>query len=162
VVLLPDMDDARGLARLLKDVQLPNQQGAATFVVPPVLAKPFFADQRVQSDVDRWWASAVPCGYIPVYLAMHEEDLDAWLKGLNALAYVGLPRNEAAEHYTDMAHVEYFLAGGPLDFATVIMRDFSGSRADCPILFDRGEALRMAALASDFPIDLDDSPFDFE
>ena len=46
--------------------------GAAVILTPPVRGLAFFADATQQSDVDRWWSSAVPLDAQPVYLLMHE------------------------------------------------------------------------------------------
>ena len=162
LMLMRERDDAQGLAKLLEDLRLQEGTSLSEFVIPPVAGKDFFADQGEQTRLDTWWATAVPQGFLPIYVAMHEDGLSDWLRGLNGHAYVGIPGAEAQGQYAQLENTDTFLASGPLDVAAVIMRDFSGARTDPPILFAENEALRMAALASDFPIDLDDSALDFE
>ena len=165
IVLLRDSDDATGLARLLEDVRLPSPPKPSVFAAPPVRGVDFFADESRQGEIDSWWGETIPGDHYPVYLLMHEEGLGEWITGIDGTFYVGLPNASVAGQYTESEQLQPFTAGGPLDFATMVMRDFStagGARDEDDILFDEGEALRMAALSSDFPLDLDDTGFDFE
>jgi len=164
VVLLHDEDDASGLARLLEDVRMPEAKVASVFAAPPVRGLDFFADDASQSTLDEWWAKEIPKDATPVYLLMHEDGLAEWLKGVDGITYIGIPPGEKVDDYDGDANLHTFAAGGPLDFATIIMRDFSNpenNEDDPKCIFDHGEAVRMAALSSDFPIDLDDTAFDF-
>jgi MinD-like ATPase involved in chromosome partitioning or flagellar assembly len=161
IVLLRDSDDAVGLARLLEDVRLPDAAVRSTFVCPPVGGKSFFADDQRQAELDEWWAQAVPRNDMPVFLLMHEEGLAEWLEGIDGLLYIGVPDASQAARYPETDQVRAFVATGPLDFATVIMRDFSTAGGDAAVIFDEGEALRMAALSADFPLNFDDE-FEFD
>lgn len=164
VVLLHDEDDASGLARLLEDVRMPEAKVASVFAAPPVRGLDFFSDDASQATLDEWWAKEIPKDATPVYLLMHEDGLAEWLKGLDGITYIGIPAGDKVDDYVQGGDLHTFSAGGPLDFATVIMRDFSNpeNKEDDPkCIFDHGEAVRMAALSSDFPIDLDDTAFDF-
>ncbi len=161
VILLRDSDDATGLARLLEDVRLPHATTPSYFVAPPVRGVDFFADEASQARLDQWWAANIKGNALPIYLLDHENSLDDWIKGVDGTFYIGMPNPGVADQYGSSAQIKTFLSGGPLDFASVIMRDFSGGNGSSGIIFDEGEALRMAALSSDFPIDLSDSAFDF-
>jgi tetratricopeptide (TPR) repeat protein len=156
VVLLPDPDDAAGLARLLDDVKLP-ERSRATFVAPPVRGSAFFAWPAPVSQ--EWRDENIPAGALPVYLLEHEPGLAAAVADSPGVFYVGLPSEDLAAEYRPDDRT--LIAGGPLDFATVVMRDYSGSDDPATDVFDMHEALRMAALSSDFPIDPDDETFDF-
>ena len=149
IVALRDADDAIGLARLLEDLQMPG--GPAVFLAPPVRGSELLTAERHHAGS---YAEELPAGSAPVYLLDHEPGLSELLRGVDGSFYVGVPAPAVAAEYDDS--VSTFLAGGPLDFATVIMRDYSRPDAHRGLVFDEGEALRMAALASDFPIDLDD------
>jgi MinD-like ATPase involved in chromosome partitioning or flagellar assembly len=164
VVLLHDEDDASGLARLLEDVRMPEAKVASVFAAPPVRGLDFFSDDASQATLDEWWAKEIPKDATPVYLLMHEDGLAEWLKGMDGITYIGIPAGDKVDDYAQGGDLHTFSAGGPLDFATVIMRDFSNpenNQDDPKCIFDHGEAVRMAALSSDFPIDLDDTAFDF-
>jgi MinD-like ATPase involved in chromosome partitioning or flagellar assembly len=164
VVLLHDEDDASGLARLLEDVRMPEATVASVFAAPPMRGLDFFSDDTSQATLDEWWAAEIPKDATPVYLLMHEDGLAEWLKGMDGLVYIGIPPGDKVDEYAQGGSLHTFSAGGPLDFATIIMRDFSNpenDESDPKCIFDHGEAVRMAALSSDFPIDLDDTAFDF-
>jgi HEAT repeat protein len=153
IVLLHDADDAEGLARLFDDLQQPNVN-IATFAAPPTRGMAFFTDSEKQPELDRWWGENVAPGALPVYLLMDEGSPDT-LQELHGRLYVGLPDESAKLRYAQSSKVQPFVAGGPLDFATIVMMDFSSEDATQLAVFDSNEAQRMATLASDFPIDLD-------
>ncbi len=155
VVALRTGDDASGLARLLEDVQLPEQP--AVFTSPEVRGSEYIRTLRGRCAGFSWQLGA---GVPAVYLLDHEPGLAALIRGLPGTFYIGLPDDASAGDYDALSatSVITFLTSGPLDFATVIMRDYSRPPV---IVFDEHEALLMAALSSDFPDDLDDSDFDF-
>jgi HEAT repeat protein len=153
IVLLHDPDDANGLAALLDDLQQPNLK-IATFAAPPARGMAFFTNSELQPDLDRWWSENVPSGALPVYLLM-DEGSPSTLQEVYGRLYVGLPHESAKQRYPESSSVQPFVAGGPLDFATLVMMEFSSEDGSQSAVFDRGEALRMAALTRDFPIDLD-------
>jgi hypothetical protein len=161
IVLLHDGDDANGLAHLLEDVRLPESSTPTVFVAPEVRGVNFF-EARSTGQLDEWWASNVPSAALPVYLLLYEEELDKYFNGFSGIFYIGVPNQDLVQEYEKSAQVIAFLASGPLDFATVIMRDFSGKTGFGGDIFDEGEAIRMAALSSDFPLDLDDKGFQFD
>jgi KAP family P-loop domain len=162
VVLIADPDDRSGLARLLEDVMLPEMRGRVSCLPAPAAGTEYFT-----SPVAAAWASEhVPAGPQPVYLLDHAPGLAEAITGHRGLFYIGLTTEEDTGAYAGAdERVVLFISASPLDYATVIMRDFSpamfGTGAPKDILFDEGEALRMAALSSDFPADLDDSEFGF-
>ena len=160
LVLLRDGDDANGLARLLEDVRLPQANAPSVFAAPPVRGLDFFGDESRQPEIDEWWGQNIPGNAHPVYLLTHEDGLADWIKGLDGTFYIGLPNAGAAPQYGQSEQIQTFVAAGPLDFATVVMRDFSGGNGSGALLFDEGEALRMAALSSDFPLDLGETSFE--
>jgi MinD-like ATPase involved in chromosome partitioning or flagellar assembly len=129
------------------------------FAAPPVRGIDFFADEARQAEIDAWWGDNVARRAThPVFLLAHEEGLADWIKGLDGTFYIGLPSAAAASVYEGGGdQTQAFVFAGPLDFATVIMRDFSGGNGSGALIFDEGEALRMAALSSDFPLDLGES-----
>jgi HEAT repeat protein len=155
IVLLHHEDDAYGLAQLFEDVRDPEVP-QTWFVAPAIRGAEFFTDGQHQQELDRWWSVAVPRGVLPVYVLMHEQQLAALTRGLEGEFYVGVTNDAASSQYKQLQNVTTFVAGGPLDFATVVMREFSQEGTERPIIFDHEEARRMAALASDFPNDLDD------
>jgi MinD-like ATPase involved in chromosome partitioning or flagellar assembly len=158
IVLLRDGDDANGLARLLEDVRLPQANVSSVFAAPPVRGVDFFSDEARQPEIDAWWGENVSGAARPVYLLAHEDGLAEWTKGVDGTFYIGLPSAGAGAAYEDGGEqIQTFVFAGPLDFATVIMRDFSGGNGSGALIFDEGEALRMAALSSDFPLDLGES-----
>ncbi|MGI8848130.1 MAG: hypothetical protein ACR2GX_07715 [Candidatus Dormibacteria bacterium] len=160
IVLLRDTDDASGLARLLEDVRLPQATVASVFAAPPIRGVDFFADESRQPELDEWWGQTVPRAAHPVYLLSHEDGLAGWVSSLDGTFYIGLPNAAAAAEYGGSEQIQSFVNAGPLDFATVIMRDFSGGNGSGALIFDEGEALRMAALSSDFPLDLGETSFE--
>lgn len=151
VILLRDGDDAEGLARLLDDVRIPESASRAVFAAAPIRGIDFFAHEDHQADLDQWWGQTIPPDATPVYLCADEPGLEEWIAGVDGRFYVGLPSPDAATRYVGDGATT-FVAKSVLDFATAVMQDFSDG--DSP-LFDRGEALRMAALSSDFPLDFD-------
>ncbi len=159
IVLLSDEDDAMGLARLLDDVKLPDAAVPAAFLAPPTRGKAFFADDSVQADIDSWWAENVPRNDHPVFLLEHEPGLLEWIEGLDGSFYIGVNTVQDGQIYEASKEIKSFIAHGPLDFAAIVMREFSGGNGTGDDIFDQGEAIRMAALSADFPIDFDDSDF---
>lgn len=103
LILLRDLDDATGLARLLEDVRLPSAPTKSLFLVPPVSGLDFFADEDRQGAIDGWWAENVPRDFVPVYMLMHEEGLADWIKGLDGLFYVGVQNPGVAQLYAEQA-----------------------------------------------------------
>lgn len=154
LVLLPDADDANGLARLLEDVRLSEPTCASVFLAPPTRGASFFTDDSQAEALDSWWGANIPREATPVYLILHEDGLPTALRGMDGSVYVGV--NNPSDHswYEESPNIHVFNYSSPLDFATAIMRDFSGQNGDGDQLFDEGEAQRMAALSTDFPLDV--------
>lgn len=148
-----------GLARLLDDVKLPDAPVPATFLAPPIRGKAFFGDDTVQAAIDSWWADNVPRNAHPVFLLEHEPGLIEWIEGLDGSFYIGVNSVQDGQIYEASDEIKSFIAHGPLDFAAIVMREFSGGNGHGDDIFDQGEAIRMAALSADFPIDFDDSDF---
>src|ERR1022692_1088290 len=149
VVALHDGDDATGLARLLDDVQLPER--LAVFFAPATRGSELFS---TESGHPGSYSQDVPPGAALVYLLDHEPGLPELVRGVPGTFYVGVPEPSVAAEYAEA--VRTFVAGGPLDYATVIMRDYCHPVAGHGAVFDEGEALRMAALSADFPMNLDE------
>jgi tetratricopeptide (TPR) repeat protein len=156
LVLLPDDDDAKGLANLLDDVRKPGQESLASFEAPrPGGAAYLRKDTEAPSaDVDLGGAGQAPHR---VLLLQHEPELEALIPLDRDLFMIGVSQPEDAAPYRDHGNVVTFVAAGPLDFAAEVMERFSGPDALLP-LFDPDEAARMRALVADFPIDLDIEP----
>jgi hypothetical protein len=155
VMLFRDADNAVGMARLLEDLRLPQPTVPSRFLVPPVRGVEFFSNPDVQTELDSWWQANVHRTTQPVFLCNGEQGLAQWIdSGVNGRFYVGVASEEEVAAYEQTDWVQIFICSYILDFATVVMRDFSGGFGH-HLLFDEGEALRMAALSSDFPLDID-------
>jgi tetratricopeptide (TPR) repeat protein len=151
IVALRDRDDAVGLARLLADVRLPQPQAETVFVAPPVGGSDFFA--TATSPVG-WYEENVPPASAVVYILDHEPGLSRRLEQIAGTFYVGVPELSLGQEYGDSVRV--VLRKSLLDFAVVIMRDYSHSKALYGVLFDETDAWRMRNLAANFPMNLED------
>jgi hypothetical protein len=123
IVLLRDELEARGLAGLLESVARPAREVAATFLVPEVRGRDFFAATARQAEVDRWWGRHVPEDAVPVYLICHEDGLADWLRGLDGVFMVAAPSEDAAV-YTEWTVVDARPAEAPLALAQAAVERF--------------------------------------
>jgi tetratricopeptide (TPR) repeat protein len=152
VLLLRDEDDARGLARLLLDVRLPESEVKAA--VPPVRGPEFFTAPGLRG----WLGENAPADAAVIYVLDHEAGLADRLHQVPGIFYVGVPESSASKEYGDS--VRSFPAKSPLDFATVIMSDYSLPVARPGIVFDPVEAIRMGRISAYFPANLE-NPTDY-
>jgi hypothetical protein len=151
IVALRDHDDAAGIARLLADVRLLQPEAETVFVTPSVGGSEFFATGGGSAG---WSEENIPAGSEVVYILDHEPGLSHRLQGIPGTFYVGVPDLSLSKEFRDSVRV--VLTKGPLDFAVVIMRDYSRPGSLYGVLFDETEALRMRNLAADFPMNLED------
>lgn len=151
IVALQDTDDAAGFARLLADVRQSQPETATVFLASPVCGSKFFAQDTCPAS---WYEENVPPSSAVVYILDHEPGLSQRLQGIPGTFYVGVPELATGEEYGDSVRI--VVTASVLDFATVIMRDYSGPSSLHGIIFDEAEALKMRNLAADFPADLMD------
>lgn len=142
LILLRPEPEATGLMRLLEDVRVADSV-PATFAAPGRRGLDFFTDSAAQP---------YPAGRV-VYVLDHEEGLAQAVGDRLGLYYVGLRNAAMAAQYVHSPKFRSFLANGPLDFAAMLMSDFSASGVRHARIFDEGEAERMAQLASDWQTD---------
>lgn len=148
VILLSDAEDRAGFRQLLEDVTLPGAAHRVTYLAPPTGGPQFFADQAAAQRT----AASIPAGADLVYVVEDEPGLPDIVARNDGIFYVGIGSQRRAPAYQESERCSVFMSGGPLDFATVIMRDWSELVRPDDVLFDAGEALRMASLAVELPV----------
>jgi MinD-like ATPase involved in chromosome partitioning or flagellar assembly len=158
IVLLDDDADALALSRLLERTCRQQEGVPALFKVPAVRGLAFFADAASQRELDAWWSQEVPRSAHPVYLVMDADGLEEWMQGLDGTFYVGVRDAARLAVYQADRRVRPFEWTGPLDFAVALMHDHSGARGGDHIIFDRADALRIAALSGRLPLQPEAEP----
>jgi tetratricopeptide (TPR) repeat protein len=145
IILLTDEIQATGLARLLKDLSLPEAEERALFVAPMDRSTTFLANPDIE-----WWTENVPADAGTAYLLWHEESLPEIVKHLSSICYIGFPGEpgELAQlGYVARDNLRLFRSDDVLAFASIVMADFSDPDSH-PYLFQRSEAILMAQLAA--------------
>jgi MinD-like ATPase involved in chromosome partitioning or flagellar assembly len=158
LILLDDAAESRVLAQLLARVRHPESRVPVVFLVPPAGGLSFFADPGCQGELDTWWSAEVPGAAHPVYLLKDAQGLEGWLQGVDGIFYIGVHDPARMAAYAVQPRARPFSCTGPLDFATVVMHDYSTARGGDLVVFDQGDALRMAALSGRLPGRLSASP----
>jgi tetratricopeptide (TPR) repeat protein len=148
LVLLRDDLDADGLARLLNDVRVEGAEALSEFEAPRPRGGDYLRATASDADDDALAADRT-------LILEDEPGLEDLLTGRPESFMVGLSDPSRAQDFAALPRVVTFRTAGPLDFAVELMDRFSGPDATMR-LFDASEAARMRALASDFPVDLDE------
>jgi tetratricopeptide (TPR) repeat protein len=146
IVGVHDTDDAAGFARLLADVRNSEPEAATVVLASPVGGSKFFAPGTFPV---AWYEENVPPSSAVVHILDHEPGLSRQLQGIPGTFYVGVPELAAGEEYGDSVRI--VVTANVLDFATMIMRDYSSPTSLHGVIFDETEALRMRNLAANWP-----------
>ena len=95
----------------------------SSVVRPPTTGLAFFTcggDETPRPDA--WWAESGIADTRPVIVAAHEDDLAAWLPGLDADLVVAVPSEEARAEYTGMPSVLSVVTADPRELAQVALQ----------------------------------------
>lgn len=141
IVLVDDDTTADALVRILTD--LCADTGRLTVHVPPVRGIGFFAEGRMQRQLNAWWDAEVPADVPPIFLVDDRAGLPDWLIGLDGWCYVGIRSAEAAASYDRLDNVQLVSPCTPLDYAAAVMNDLVGDG-----LYQRSEVDRAQSMAA--------------
>jgi hypothetical protein len=102
VVLLKDLDDARGLARVLRDTSKPGAEGKFVVLVPPIRGKEYFLRHSAPLLV-QWRAEHLPKKADFVYLVNDEVGLSAAIKDQPGTFYRGAQKLDQGDTCADQS-----------------------------------------------------------
>ena len=159
VVLLPRLDEAARLTRLLQERRSPSRDGDVQLVIPPVRGLGFFADEASQEALDQWWAATVAPTAFPIYLLNHEEGVSDWIGSLDGVFYVGVEGRSSGSRYQLLAQVRVVRGTRPQDLAAAVARDYGEEHSPGYGLFDPPVARRAALASAPTPEALEDAPY---
>lgn len=90
---------------------------------PPTTGLAFFTCGGDEARrLDAWWAESGIADTRPVIVAAHEDDLAAWLPGLDADLVVAVPSEDARAEYTGMPSVLSVVTADPRELAHVALQ----------------------------------------
>jgi MinD-like ATPase involved in chromosome partitioning or flagellar assembly len=149
------LDDAQAAAAV-RVIEQTSRPGAVETLLPPRRGVDFFtATGEEGAELDAWWQEVAATVGRPVVLAMHEEELPAWVPGLDADFVVAVPDAETVTAYDALQNVRCCVDEDPRPLAELALREH-GLLARGPDLGRRSPPDPFALLAQAAPVPLQD------